>query len=557
MSTNKSSEHRDRSVSDTDQLQAAPIPRSDFTRSWSMLELHEIKVIHSLQDNISDILSDEDSPNFNGIDKHTSQGAKQADGEDDFFFYDDIEEKIQPSTTSTMVNGHTKKVHSITSHSLNVKNPKEEPSLVEEDLEIEEKIGMRKGMRRSMSLGNLFRNKRKSSYPVIDLDQSQHEGDVIHRCIGTILEDEELHQSQQDGLDFSYHDSKLSSLLLDESVSPDQEVHESQQDGLDFSNHDSKLSAIVLEQSLYPDHEVHQSQQDGLDFSNHDSKLSAIVLDPTLSPDTYCNDTKLKSHSVSTSKYTTTLPKKDLDSSRHTQRRYSHLLDDEEKSSIKLSSSQPPSESRPASRSSTMKKSFSMMNFNKNNHIDEPTLSSTGENIEDESSLLKKSTSMLNFNVDNHVELPQVYKHCGKKKPTKSILKNSVSKSESKEMKRVTSFSHLEIREYNLALGDNPGGRDGPPISLDWNYCPKSTIRVDIDRYEESRPPRRKRDEMYMPGSLRMWTLMKEMGYTLREIQDASNLAASVRKKREISIKYEKIHRMQYKVGKILRRSNS
>lgn len=493
MSTNKGSEHRDRSVSDTDQLQAAPIPRSDFTRSWSMLELHEMKVIHSLQDNISDILSDEDSPNFNGIDKCTSQDAKQADGEDDFFFYDDEEEQIQPSTASTMMNGHTKKVRSITSHSLNVKNPKEEQSLAEEDSEIEEKVGMRKGMRRSMSLGNLFRNKRKSSYPVMDLDQSQHEGDVIHRCIGTILEDEELHQSQQDGLDFSYHDSRL----------------------------------------------------------------SAIVLDPTLSPDTYCNDTKPKSHNVSTSKYTTDLPKKDLDSSRHTQRRYSHLLDDEEKSSIKSSSSQPPSESRTASRSSTMKKSFSMMNFNKNNHIDEPTLSSAGENIEDESSLLKKSTSMLNFNVDNHVELPQVYKHCGKKKPTKSILKNSVSKSESKEMKRVTSFSHLEIREYNLALGDNPGGKDGPPISLDWNYCPKSTIRVDIDRYEESRPPRRSRHEMYMPGSLRMWTLMKEMGYTLREIQDASNIAASVRKKREKSIKYEKIHRMQYKVGKILRRSNS
>lgn len=525
MSTNKSSEHRDRSASDTDQLQAAPIPRSDFTRSWSMLELHEIKVIHSLQDNISDILSDEDSPNFNGIDKSTSQDAKQADGEDDFFFYDDEEEKIQPSTASTMVNGHTKKVHSITSHSLNVKNPKEEPSLAKEDLGIEEKVGMRKGMRRSMSLGNLFRNKRKSSYPVIDLDQSQHEGDVIHRCIGTILEDEDLHQSQQDGLDFSYHDSRLSAILLDPTLSPD--------------------------------HEVHQSQQDGLDFSNHDSKLSAIVLDPTLSPDTYCNDTKPKSHNVSTSKYTTDLPKKDLDSSRHTQRRYSHLLDDEEKSYIKSSSSQPPSESRTASRSSTMKKSFSMMNFNKNNHIDEPTLSSAGENIEDESSLLKKSTSMLNFNVDNHVELPQVYKHCGKKKPKKSILKNSVSKSESKEMKRVTSFSHLEIREYNLALGDNPGGKDGPPISLDWNYCPKSTIRVDIDRYEESRPPRRTRHEMYMPGSLRMWTLMKEMGYTLREIQDASNLAASVRKKREKSIKYEKIHRMQYKVGKILRRSNS
>ena len=525
MSTNKISEHRDRSASDTDQLQAAPNPRSDLNRSWSMLELHEIKVIHSLQDNISDILSDEDSPNLNGVGIYKGQDAKHTDGEDDFFFYDDEEEKIQSATASSMVNGQTKKIHKIISDPLNEKDPKEIPTLVEEDSEIEEKIGLkkgvRKGMRRSMSLGNLFRNKRKSSYPMLDLDQSQHEGDVIHRCIGTILEDEEEYKSQQGGLDFSYHDSKLSGKVLDDSVSLDQEEH--------------------------------QDQQDSLDFSNHDSKLSAIVLDPASSKGTYDNDTKPTSHSsVSTSKYTTALPKKDLDSSRHTQRRYSHLLDDDQ-----LSSSQATSESRPPSRSSTMKKSCSMMNFNKNNHIDEPTLSNTEENIEDESSLMKKSTSMLNFNGDNHVELPQVYKHCGKKKPTKSILKNSVTKSESKEMKRVTSFSHLEIREYNLALGDNPGGRDGPPISLDWNYCPKSTIRVDIDRYEESRPPRRARHEMYMPGSLRMWTLMKEMGYTLREIQDASNLAASVRKKRENSIKYEKIHRMQYKVGKILRRSNS
>ena len=131
MSTNKSSEHRDRSVNDTDQLQASPTPRSDFTRSWSMLELHEIKVIHSLQDNISDILSDEDSPNFNGIDKHTrSQDAKQEDGEDDFFFYDDEEEKIQPSTVSTMVNGYSKKVFSFNSHSLYVNNTDEDTSFV-------------------------------------------------------------------------------------------------------------------------------------------------------------------------------------------------------------------------------------------------------------------------------------------------------------------------------------------------------------------------------------------------------------------------------------------
>jgi hypothetical protein len=58
---------------------------------------------------------------------------------------------------------------------------------------------------------------------------------------------------------------------------------------------------------------------------------------------------------------------------------------------------------------------------------------------------------------------------------------------------------------------------------------------------------------MYMSGKIRMWTLLKELGYSLRDIDSASKAADSIRKKRQKSIKYKGIHDLQYKVGKIMR----
>ena len=51
---------------------------------------------------------------------------------------------------------------------------------------------------------------------------------------------------------------------------------------------------------------------------------------------------------------------------------------------------------------------------------------------------------------------------------TRSILKTSKSRSSRKNLK--ASFSTLEIREYDITLGDNPGGSQGPPLTLDWKY---------------------------------------------------------------------------------------
>lgn len=104
-------------------------------------------------------------------------------------------------------------------------------------------------------------------------------------------------------------------------------------------------------------------------------------------------------------------------------------------------------------------------------------------------------------------------------------------------MKRVTSFSNIEIREYDVTLGDNPGGASGPPISLDWNYNDARTQIVDVDLYEEHRPPRRNRIEMHMQSNVRSYRLLKEKGFSLKEIRKAAERTEQIRKQRSKTVR--------------------
>jgi len=124
----------------------------------------------------------------------------------------------------------------------------------------------------------------------------------------------------------------------------------------------------------------------------------------------------------------------------------------------------------------------------------------------------------------------------------KSICSDSQSQSSNKcnnkTMKRVTSFSNIEIREYDITIGDTIP-HDGPPIAIDWNYDEGQVRRFDLEYYEEMRPARRTRSEMYMGSKLRMFLLMKEQGFSPREIQRAAKNAARVRKSRTKSQKWD------------------
>lgn len=100
-------------------------------------------------------------------------------------------------------------------------------------------------------------------------------------------------------------------------------------------------------------------------------------------------------------------------------------------------------------------------------------------------------------------------------------------------------FSSLEIRSYNITLGDAPSST-GPPISLDWGYDPKSTATYDVDYYESYRSneaPRRTKLELLMPASHRRELLMSEAGCTRVQIDQALMEARKVVKARNTTIK--------------------
>ncbi len=64
-------------------------------------------------------------------------------------------------------------------------------------------------------------------------------------------------------------------------------------------------------------------------------------------------------------------------------------------------------------------------------------------------------------------------------------IEGSVHPTESR-MQHNVSFSSLEIRSYNVTLGDAPTS-NGPPISLSWEYDPSATEEYHVDYYENYR----------------------------------------------------------------------
>mmetsp|Transcript_11723 Transcript_11723/g.19858 ORF Transcript_11723/g.19858 Transcript_11723/m.19858 type:complete len:247 (-) Transcript_11723:639-1379(-) len=95
---------------------------------------------------------------------------------------------------------------------------------------------------------------------------------------------------------------------------------------------------------------------------------------------------------------------------------------------------------------------------------------------------------------------------------------------------RSVSFKSLEIREYNMTLGDHPSAYSGPPVTLDWNHDPHVEV-VDVDLYEQARKPRRNRKQLKLSSRERE-ELLVEGGFSMKDIEVAWNSALKIRKQR-------------------------
>ena len=123
----------------------------------------------------------------------------------------------------------------------------------------------------------------------------------------------------------------------------------------------------------------------------------------------------------------------------------------------------------------------------------------------------------------------------------KSESSQSSSNHKSTKMKKTISFSTLEVRNYDVTLGDNPGVSNGPPVSLDWTY--EDSKHICLEEYESLRPPRRSKEEMRLDSNSRQIVLSSR--FTSRDLKAATDTAREIRMQRRKSYSISNMEPLQ------------
>lgn len=112
---------------------------------------------------------------------------------------------------------------------------------------------------------------------------------------------------------------------------------------------------------------------------------------------------------------------------------------------------------------------------------------------------------------------------------------------ETKNQRKVVRFAKVEIREYPITLGDNPGGIRGPPLSIAWESF--RTIKLTVVRYERVRTPKRRQlTELRTTPKYRV-DLLRSLGVPIVDMYNAAQETERVRVNRHWT--YETLGRME------------
>jgi hypothetical protein len=106
--------------------------------------------------------------------------------------------------------------------------------------------------------------------------------------------------------------------------------------------------------------------------------------------------------------------------------------------------------------------------------------------------------------------------------------------SSSNTLKRNVSFGSMKIREFSVALSDNPCCSYGPPIGLSWDFHEKE--EVPLDTYEASRQGnRRQGHSLLLSFYERHFLLIKQGGYSKKEIKETMWEVERVKRERMVT----------------------
>ncbi len=125
------------------------------------------------------------------------------------------------------------------------------------------------------------------------------------------------------------------------------------------------------------------------------------------------------------------------------------------------------------------------------------------------------------------------------------------------------SFAHVNIREYERVLGDNPSVTSGPPLSIGWRHSP-TLLTVSLDDYESGKGFPRSSSEYLVPKSVRETMLKEHAGVSRREIVNAVRIIQKEKAGRRKTVvnlgmapAEERIEEVKRKMKTILKPSSS
>merc|ERR1712113_295839 len=121
-----------------------------------------------------------------------------------------------------------------------------------------------------------------------------------------------------------------------------------------------------------------------------------------------------------------------------------------------------------------------------------------------------------------------------------------------KQHRRSVSFSNVQVREYDLCLGDNPSVSTGAPVSLDWSYKSEASYPLDEYEFEMSTFSSSSSSFLNDRSPSERFHLLRQLGYSRDEIAMASFTAKRIREEREQTVRQvERKETIRYIVDKL------
>ena len=146
----------------------------------------------------------------------------------------------------------------------------------------------------------------------------------------------------------------------------------------------------------------------------------------------------------------------------------------------------------------------------------------------------------------SHGVVNYMEQHMGSSSTSLPVKDKNTAKPEKK-----VRFSTVEVREYQMILGDNPGVSRGPSITIDWRPFSRKFFHVET-HVRMTPSPRRKPTQMTMPLFHRDF-LLKAAGYSRKEILESTKRTNIVKAQRSATVRKLQMSQME-EIGETMKK---